>query len=226
MKDIYTTDKKRRLWLSADRAVTRILIAIAFLLILFLVWVVFIHGKPSFDEKVFSLIAPHVTAGRTRSMLIITYLANPAFLIPAHLLLLFLFLLKKYNWLALRVGVIGAGGLLIKLSLKQLFHRIRPDNSLIEGGVNGFSFPSGHAMMGVAFYGFLIWLTAYEINNKWLQRTVIFLLALLILLISFSRIYLRVHYVTDVIAGICAGIVWLSFCLWFIDKKQSAALAK
>jgi undecaprenyl-diphosphatase len=216
MKDIYTTDKKRKLWLSADKTVTKILIAISWLLILFLVWVVFIHGKPSFDEKIFSLIAPHVTAGRTRSMLVITYLANPAFLIPANLLLLFLFLFKRYNWLALRIGVIGTGGLLIKLSLKQLFHRIRPDNSLIEGGVNGFSFPSGHAMMGVAFYGFLIWLAAYEINNKWL----------LILLISFSRIYLRVHYVTDVVAGICAGIVWLSFCLWFIDKKQSAALAK
>jgi undecaprenyl-diphosphatase len=50
---------------------------------------------------------------------------------------------------------------------------------------------------------------------------VIFILLLIIAAIGFSRIYLRVHYATDVIAGICIGFVWLDLSLWFIDKRQS-----
>lgn len=222
-KDFYNQTKNTKLWLASERTVTKILLIIALLLIFFLIWVVFIYGKPSFDETVFHFVTPYVTTERTRFMLFITFLANPKFLVPANLLLLLFFLIKRYNWLALRIGIIALGGLLIKLGLKQLFHRIRPDNSLIEGGVNGFSFPSGHAMLSVAFYGFLIWLTAHSIHKKIVQWGVIIFLALLILVISFSRIYLRVHYATDVLAGLCTGFVWLSFCLWLIDKKQFPA---
>ena len=223
MKDLYTHYNKRKLWLSPERTVTKLLFAVAILLIFFLVWIVFVYGKPSFDEKTFSLVRPHATEERTRFMLFITFLGNPAFLVPANLLVIFYFLIRKYNWLALRIGLISLGGLLIKLGLKQVFHRLRPDNSLIEGGVNGFSFPSGHAMLSVAFYGFLIWLTAHSIHKKIVQWGVIIFLALLILVISFSRIYLRVHFATDVLAGLCTGFVWLSFCLWLIDKKQFPA---
>ncbi len=224
-KDFYNQTKNTKLWLASERTVTKILLIIALLLIFFLIWVVFIYGKPSFDETVFHFVTPYVTTERTRFMLFITFLANPKFLVPANLLLLLFFLIKRYNWLALRIGIIALGGLLIKLGLKQLFHRIRPDNSLIEGGVNGFSFPSGHAMMSVAFYGFLIWLCAHSIANKRIQFCIIIFLALLILLIGFSRIYLRVHYATDIVAGFCTGFVWLSFCLWLIDKKQYATPA-
>lgn len=225
MKESWNQNNKRTLWLSPNRAVTKILLTIAVLSILFLVWVVVVHGSNSFDQKIFNLLAPHLTEGRTRLMLFITFLGNPVFLVPANLLLLLFFLIKKNKWAAISITLLSLGGLGIKLLLKQLFHRLRPDNSLIEGGVNGFSFPSGHALLSVAFYGFLIWLTAHSISNKWLQRGVIILLVLIILAISFSRIYLRVHYATDVIAGLCIGFVWLSFCFWFIDKKHSAGSA-
>lgn len=222
MKEFYNQINKRTLWLSPNRAVTKILLTIALVSILFLVWVVVIHGSNSFDQKTFNLLAPHITEGRTRFMLFITFLGNPVFLVPANLLLLLYFLIKKNKWAAISIMLLSLGGLGIKLLLKQIFHRLRPDNSLIEGGVNGFSFPSGHALLSVAFYGFLIWFTAHSISSKWLQRGVIIFLVLLIVAISFSRIYLRVHYATDVIAGLCIGFVWLSFCFWFIDKKHSA----
>lgn len=225
MKEFYNQNNKRTLWLSPNRAVTKILLTIALVSILFLVWVVVVHGSNSFDQKTFNLLAPHITEGRTRFMLFITFLGNPVFLVPANLLLLLFFLIKKNKWAAISITLLSLGGLGIKLFLKQVFHRLRPDNSLIEGGVNGFSFPSGHALLSVAFYGFLIWLTAHSISSKWLQRGVIAFLVLLILAISFSRIYLRVHYATDVIAGLCIGFVWLSFCFWFIDKKHSAGSA-
>ncbi|MEO7923375.1 MAG: phosphatase PAP2 family protein [Chitinophagaceae bacterium] len=218
--------KRRRLWLSPDRTITKILLVASLLLLLFLVWVVFFYGKNTFDQEVFDWIAPYTTAGRTRFMLFITFLGNPAFLIPANLVLLIYFIIRKNKWPALSLLLISLGGLAIKLLLKQVFHRLRPDNSLIEGGVGGFSFPSGHALLGLAFYGFLVWLTAHHIRKGWLQYGIILLLILLILAISFSRVYLRVHYATDITAGLCIGFIWLSFSFWFINKKEKTALQR
>jgi undecaprenyl-diphosphatase len=71
--------------------------------------------------------------------------------------------------------------------------------------------------MSVAFFGMLIWLSAHFIRNKWLQALAIFLLATVVLMISFSRIYLRVHYATDIIAGMALGFSWLLFCLYVVE---------
>ena len=114
---------------------------------------------------------------------------------------------------------------IVMFGLKTIFQRQRPLDPLLHA-VPGFSFPSGHAFMAVAFYGLLIWLSAHNVINKWLQRAVNSSLVLLILGIGFSRIYLRVHYATDVIAGLAIGFVWLSFCLWVIDKKEPASAMK
>jgi membrane-associated phospholipid phosphatase len=211
---------QRNLWLSPEGLVTKVLFAIALLLVLLLIWVVFFFGHNSFDDAGFSFTAQFVTAARTKFMLFITFLGNHVFLIPANLLFLAYFLVRKDKWAAIGILMCSLGGLGIKLLLKQLFHRFRPIDPLIEGGVPGYSFPSGHALMSVVFYGFLIWLCAHKIRNGWLQFILISLLAILILLISLSRVYLRVHYPTDITAGLCIGFMWLSFCLWFINKKE------
>lgn len=123
--------------------------------------------------------------------------------------------------MAIRTGTVLLSSLLVMSLLKSLIKRQRPPDPLVDG-ITNYSFPSGHAFMSVAFYGLLIWYATIYIRTKWLQRVVIFLLLLLIAAIGFSRIYLRVHYATDVIAGICLGFVWLDFCLWFIDNKQTS----
>lgn len=91
---------------------------------------------------------------------------------------------------------------------KNLFQRDRPDHPLVNG-ITNYSFPSGHAMMSIAFYGLLIWLLGRHLRQHKIQELVIGFLILLILLIGFSRIYLRVHYPSDVIAGYSFGIGWL-----------------
>ena len=126
--------------------------------------------------------------------------------------------------MAIRTATVLLSSLLVMSLLKSLIQRQRPPNPLVEG-ITNYSFPSGHAFMSVAFYGLLIWYTNIYIRNKWLQRMVIFFLLLVIAAIGFSRIYLRMHYATDVIAGICLGFVWLDFCLWFIDNKQTSRSA-
>lgn len=218
------TQKKRnvRLWLAHDRVVTKILLFVALLLIFFLVGIVFLYGKNSFDQRVLDLIEPHITERRTKIMRFISFLGKHSFLIPIIGLLITYFIIRKKKWLVIRTATVLLSSVLLMSFLKTVIQRQRPDNPLVEG-ITNFSFPSGHAFMAVAFYGLLIWLSAHNISKKWLQWGVNSSLVFLILLIGFSRIYLRVHYATDVIAGLSIGFVWLSFCLWIIDKKEPAS---
>lgn len=226
MKESYLPEKKIKssLWLAHGGTAKKILLAVVLILILFLVWVVFVYGSNSFDQKTFNLINPHITESRTRIMRFISFLGKHTFLIPVIFLLVAWFVIKKNKWMAIRTAAVLLSSLLVMSLLKSLIKRQRPPDPLVDG-ITNFSFPSGHAFMSVAFYGLLIWYATIYIGNKWRRRMVIFFLLLLIAAIGFSRIYLRVHYATDVIAGICIGFVWLDFCLWFIDKKQSSRSA-
>ena len=196
-----------------------VLLVAAIILLVYIIWLVFSNNIVSLDENMFNAIAPHMTESRTRLMKAISFLGNYQFLIPANLLLLSYFLFLKKNNLGLRMAVVALSSLSVMSLLKRLFHRNRPAQPLVDG-VTNFSFPSGHAFMSVAFYGLLIWLAAINIANKKVRRLVITFLLSLILVIGFSRIYLRMHYTSDVVAGFCMGFVWLMFCLWLTDKAQ------
>lgn len=107
---------------------------------------------------------------------------------------------------------------LINQGIKFLIRRERPVNSLIY--VGGFSFPSGHAMVSMAFYGFLIYIFYKLINNKKLKWGLISLCSLLILLIGFSRIYLGVHYFSDVVVGFSISLLYLYVVCSLLDKYK------
>jgi undecaprenyl-diphosphatase len=226
MKESYLPGKKSKssLWPAHGGTAKKILLAVALILIFFLVWVVFVYGSNSFDQKTFSLINPHITESRTRIMRFISFLGKHTFLIPVIFLLIGWFLFKKNKWMAIRTAAVLLSSLVVMAILKSLIQRHRPPDPLVDG-ITNYSFPSGHAFMSVAFYGLLIWYATIYIQTKWLRKMVIFFLLLAVAAIGFSRIYLRVHYATDVIAGICIGFVWLDFCLWFIDKKQTSRSA-
>ena len=101
-----------------------------------------------------------------------------------------------------------------------MFNRPRPLIPLLEPAM-GLSFPSGHAMSSVTFYGLLIYfIWKQKERNKLLRMGLISLLIVIILVIGISRIYLRVHYASDVIAGFCVGIIWLTTAIFTIDKIQ------
>lgn len=223
MKESYLPGKKTKssLWPAHGGTAKKTLLAVALILIFFLVWVVFVYGSNTFDQKTFNLINPHITESRIRIMRFISFLGKHSFLIPVIFLLIGYFLIKKNKWMAIRTATLLLSSLLVMSVLKSLIKRQRPPDPLVDG-ITNYSFPSGHAFMSVAFYGLLIWYATMYIRSKWLQRMVIFFLLLVIAAIGFSRIYLRMHYATDVIAGICIGFVWLDFCFWFIDKKQSS----
>jgi undecaprenyl-diphosphatase len=84
----------------------------------------------------------------------------------------------------------------------------------------GLSFPSGHALMSVTFYGLLIYIVWETVKKTWLKITLVVLLLLLIHIIGFSRIYLRVHYASDVMAGFATGFLWLVISLWIVRRIE------
>ena len=189
MRESVYHDKKKnvKLWLAPGSRVTRIFLATFIPLIILLVWAVFVYGKYSFDENVFRWFAGHITQNRTRIMIAISFFGNHIFLVPATLLLIFVFIFRKNKMLATRVAVVSISSVLLMSLLKNIFQRVRPDSPLVPG-ITNFSFPSGHSFMSVTFYGLLIWLVAISISNRILQRLIIVSLLFFILLIGFSRI--------------------------------------
>ncbi|HWN88760.1 MAG TPA: phosphatase PAP2 family protein [Chitinophagaceae bacterium] len=165
------------------------------------------------DMLIFDKIRPRVNTVNNKFMLFITFLGKHQFLIPANLILIFYFLLvKRQTWFSIRVITIAISSLVLMLLLKQLFQRKRPLSPLLKAA-KGLSFPSGHAIMAVTFYGLFIYILQHTITTEWLKWFLIILVFVLIVLIGFSRIYLRVHYASDVAAGFIIGLLWLLLSL-------------
>jgi undecaprenyl-diphosphatase len=212
--------------LSAELIVVIILFIAA--LIVFSIFAIRIFGikDETNDLIVFDRLSEWVTPFTTSFLQGITFLGSHTFLIPANLLLAFYFLfMKKHRWYSIKVPVVALGGLLLMTLLKQFFNRPRPLVPLLEP-VRGLSFPSGHALMSVSFYGlliYLVWENVKEPIRKWL---LISSLVVLIILIGFSRIYLRLHYFSDVIAGFSIGVIWLSVSIWTIRRIEQYSRRK
>ena len=106
---------------------------------------------------------------------------------------------------------------LLNQLLKAILQRPRPTEfRIIEE--KGYSFPSGHSMVSMAFYGYLIYLIYKYIKNKYIKYGLILLLSLLICVIGVSRIYLGVHYTSDVLGGFCIAISYLVIYISIINK--------
>jgi undecaprenyl-diphosphatase len=109
------------------------------------------------------------------------------------------------------ISISSAGGLVLGAITKHLVGRLRPLDGLIPE--TGLSFPSQHSLMAIIFFSLVIFLFTEKIKNKVLKYLFIFSNLFLIILIGFSRIYLRVHYFSDVMAGFALGLFWLTFLI-------------
>jgi undecaprenyl-diphosphatase len=173
------------------------------------------------DMMIFEKLKPGVNSINNKIMLFITFLGKHQFLIPANLILIFyLLLITKQNWFSIRVITIAISSLVLMLILKQLFQRKRPLSPLLKAA-KGLSFPSGHAIMAVTFYGLLIYILQHTIEPVWLKTMMTILIIILIFLIGFSRVYLRVHYASDVLGGFIIGSLWLLISLAVIKWLES-----
>ena len=120
-----------------------------------------------------------------------------------------------------KIGISIISNLVIITAINQILKRIvqrpRPtEYRIIEE--TGYSFPSGHSMVSMAFYGYLIYLIYKYVKNKYLKYSSIILLSILIGSIGISRIYLGVHYTSDVLAGFMISISYLIIYISAVNK--------
>lgn len=142
-----------------------------------------------------------------------TQFGGGIFLTVASILVI-IFLLEKNNYYLLSgfaAAMIG-GSILLRI-LKIIIRRARPSYNPALIHVGGWSFPSGHAVMSVIFYGMITYILLKRITSARVRIFLITLACFMIFIIGFSRIYLGVHYLSDVIAGFVGGSFWLTVCI-------------
>lgn len=173
-----------------------------------------------FDIRAFDWANGFATKSVTRFMMIITFFASRNFITGASLILIFYFLfIRKHRWHSLKVPVIAIGSISLNLILKFFFNRQRPlIPHLVES--SGLSFPSGHAMISASFYGLLLYLIWKHVTHPVLRWAGLIFISVFIFLIGFSRVYLHVHYATDVLAGFAAGFLWVIIAIFFLKKLE------
>lgn len=147
----------------------------------------------------------------TKMMVVITTLFSPTILILFSLLLCLYFWHKKQKTNAALLSIIMVGAMALTLLIKEIIQRARPENMLLLE--TGYSFPSGHATIAAVFFCFIIYLFYDKIENT--LRRYLFAAAniFVILLIGFSRMYLQVHWFSDIIAGFCLGMFWFTIVI-------------
>ncbi|KEF42572.1 MAG: hypothetical protein ER33_04715 [Cyanobium sp. CACIAM 14] len=173
-----------------------------------------------FDTRFLLWLHGWASPGLDRLMLGLTRLGDPVVVLPVVVLALGWFLGRRRWREALMLLVSCTGALLLNQGLKVLFARPRPElwPALIRE--SSYSFPSGHALGSLVLFGFLAAVLAHAYPH--LARWIGGLVSALILLIGLSRLYLGVHYPTDVAAGYAVGALWLVLCLRVLRRLQSA----
>lgn len=212
--------------LSVEMAIVVSLFICALVVFIFVTRRIFVLHRTEFDNRVFNYLGRYVTEQNNDVILFFTFLGSHQFLIPANLTLIAYYLfIRKHKWHSIKVPAIAISSLVLMFVLKRLFNRPRPGIPLLYEA-KGLSFPSGHALMSVTFYGLLIYIVFKTYRDKDWKWIIISLLILLILIIGFTRVYLRVHYTTDVIAGYCIGFLWLVFAIWFLNRLEKYSKQK
>lgn len=190
-------------------------------LFFYLTRVVFVANSRTFDNWAIGQANALRGAwpGLTTAAYFVTFFASMPFLVGAGVVLPSLLRWRGRRREALEVLLAVAGSALFNQLLKTHFQRPRPSSALLPQF--GLSFPSGHAMIGMALYGCLAWLLwRHGRHPIWAA-----LLLLWAVLIGLTRVYLQVHYATDVLAGFAAGLLWLillriALRLFWREKQQ------
>lgn len=191
--------------LTAEVVGGALLVLAAFALFFYLARVVFVDNSVALDQWAWDIVngwrrANPWLLGPVR---FVTFFAALPFLLPASLIGPLVLHRRGFRREAWELVAAMAGGILLNQLLKTYFNRPRPADALLS--TYGLSFPSGHAMLGITFYGCLAWLLARHLRHPgWAVP-----LLLWAGLIGVTRVYLHVHYATDVLAGFAGGLAWL-----------------
>jgi len=193
-------------------------LAALILFIIIAIQVIFQTPLTNLDKKL-NIVMPNIENPNLVSFFSILGIIFDAKVLTLVVIILALFLwilkLKKEAYFTSITMIISA---LITLILKDIFHIARPLNILIQEVDN--SFPSGHASIIVIFTGLLTYLIFNKIKNKTIRGASICISIFLILLISFSRLYLNAHWLSDVLGGFCLGVFILTLAILIKENLE------
>lgn len=167
-----------------------------------------------FDSTIYNLLSPLICEGLTNFFKFVTNFAN---YITIIILCILSIIFIKNKWYGIIISVNAINSTIINKVLKAIFIRPRPDVlRLVEEG--GYSFPSGHSMACACFYGILMYFI-HKSNIKRKYKVILeILLIIIILLVGLSRIYLGVHYASDVLAGYLVSLIYLLIFTSLLEK--------
>lgn len=207
--------------LSVELLIVLAAFLVSLIVFLFVANQIFLVKKDDFDFRAFDFLSTYVSPQLTDFMKFVSFLASRNFITVACVVIIFYFLfIRRHKWYSLKIPVVAIGSISLNLLMKYLFNRPRPLlPHLSEAG--GLSFPSGHAMMSFSFYGLMIFLVWENISHPFLKWFLIIFFFLLIHLIGLSRVYLRVHYASDVMAGFAVGLIWLVISVWTLRRIEN-----
>jgi undecaprenyl-diphosphatase len=169
-------------------------------------------GLVPLDLAIGSWLHTNATGFVTETFAAVTQLGGSRTLLAVTLsATLWLLVRRRISHAALMVAALG-GGEVLNAVLKGAFERPRPAFADPLATAVGFSFPSGHAMVSLTVYGALAFVIAAGMGRRRPQALVLASALALVLAIGFSRVYLGVHYASDVLAAYSAGLAWLMLC--------------
>jgi undecaprenyl-diphosphatase len=170
-------------------------------------------GTQAFDVAILRWLGAHRTTLLTQAAVELTYLGTgTVVLMIVGVAALFLWHTEHKHSARLLLAAV-AGNIILNGVLKLVFHRARPDVFVWQTTAVSSSFPSGHAMSATVCYGTVAYLVSRLQKHTWSRALTLTGAVILILLICMTRLYLGVHYPSDVIAGIIVGLAWGGFCM-------------
>lgn len=169
------------------------------------------------DASVSQYIISFRTPALTKYFTFATNVGDSLGYLGAFVIITIVFYLMFHNWrYVIELALVSLLAVSSNVVLKQIIHRARPISEHLVT-VKTLSYPSGHAMSAMAFYGLLIYLFYTFKMNRFIKIAVITVLALIILSIGISRIYLGVHFPSDVAGGFVAGFIWVVLCVLILN---------
>jgi membrane-associated phospholipid phosphatase len=176
-------------------------------------------GETAFDESLADWLHAHATQPLTEFFEGATALGNGVVLAGVSAVAAYLLARRRRHAEALLIVLAFVGAEVLSYALKLGFRRDRPFFTDPLATETTFSFPSGHATVSLAVYGALAVVLSRHLRGR-ARLAPLAAAALLVSLIGFSRLYLGVHFLTDVLAGFSAGMAWLAFCVVALDLHE------
>ena len=164
------------------------------------------------DQALADAIAQHTPAAALRAFGMLTHLGDPLMLSTVGVIVAVWLWRKRQRVLALGWTIALLGNALLNPLLKRVFERARPLHDELLAHATGFSFPSGHSSGAMVTYGMLLYVALRLLPARSYPGAAMLAVAV-VLAVACSRVFLRVHFASDVAAGLLSGLSWLSVCV-------------